>query len=263
MAGPNNRMTWHPIIKRLAGRFLLVAPDLRGFGDSDKPTGDFTPEDHAGDIAALIEALALGPVGIVSHDIGATVAQQLARNRPELVAGLFFFNFMYPGIGERYNAPSHLRYVWQAYFNQSALAVPLLRSSPDGIRLFVTHFLRLWAYHPNAFDQATLDMFVANMEKPGNLEGGFTWYRSVAERRAREAKGELPPPINLPTCVRWTEHDTALDIAWADRLGEFFTDLDFRPFADAGHFPHHERPDDAAREIAAFFDRLDRADWTA
>ena len=171
---PEYWLTWQPVMARLAERFELIAPDLRGFGDSDKPDGDFDPEDHAADIAGLIEALDLGPVGIVSHDIGATVAQQLARSRPELIAGLFFFNFMYPGIGDRYNAPDHLRYVWQAYFNQSALAVPLLRASPDGIRLFVTHFLHLWAHRPEAFDEATLDTFVTSMEKPGNLEGGFT-----------------------------------------------------------------------------------------
>ena len=258
---PEYWYTWQPIMERLAGQFRLIAPDLRGFGDSEKPEGDFDPADHAADIAGLIEALDLGPIGIVSHDIGATVAQQLARSRPELVAGLFFFNFMYPGIGDRYNAPDHLRYVWQAYFNQSPLAVRLLRASPDGIRLFVTHFLTLWAHHPEALDRPTLEAFVANMAKPGNLEGGFTWYRSAAQWRAREAEGALPSPIDLPTCVRWTEHDTALDIAWTDRLGEFFTDLDFRPFADAGHFPHHERPDQAAAEIGAFFRRLDGQGW--
>ena len=63
--------------------------------------------------------------------------------------------------------------------------------------------------------------------------------------------------------MRWPECDRALDIAWTDRLGEFFTDLDYRPFPDAGHFPHHEDPGRAADEIAAFFGRLEEGRWTA
>ncbi len=261
---PEFWLTWEPVMARLAGRFELVAPDLRGFGDSDKPEGAFGPNDHAADMAALIQALGLVPVGIVAHDVGASVAQVLVRRSPELVAGLFLFNFVYPGIGDRFNKPDHLRYVWHTYFNQSDLAPKLLRSSPEGVRLFITYFLDLWSYRKDAFDAATVDAFVANFEKPGNLEGGFTYYRTVAEQRAREAAGgEPPPPITLPTCVRWPECDRALDIAWTDRLGEFFTDLDYRPFPGAGHFPHHEDPDRAADEIAAFFGGLEDGRWTA
>jgi len=135
----------------------------------------------------------------VSHDVGATIAQTLARTRPDIVAGLFFFNFMFPGIGDRYNSPDHLRFISQAYFNQSELVVPLLRASTQGVRSLVAH-------------DGFLDELVANMEKPGNLEGGFTSYRSVFEQRAREHGGDLPPSIPLPTCIRWPECDRALKL---------------------------------------------------
>ena len=255
---PEFWFTWEPMMRRLADRFELIAPDLRGFGDSDKPTGNFGPDEQAADLEVLIQSLELAPVGIVSHDVGATVAQVLAHRSPELIAGLFFFNFVYPGIGQRFNTPGHLRYVWHTYFNQDDLAPRLIGSSPEAVRLFISHFLRLWAHREDAFDPPTLDAFVNNFQKPGNLEGGFAHYRAVAQQRAREAQGATPPPpIHLPTAVRWTECDKALDIAWTDRLGEFFTDLDFAPFPNAGHFPHHEDPDRAAREIAGFFSRLD------
>ena len=255
---PEAGFTWHPVMARLAGQFTLIAPDLRGFGDSDKPAGPFGPAEQVADVVALIGALVQGPVGIVAHDVGGSVAQALARSRPERVAGLFLFNFVYPGIGDRFNAPGHLANVWHTYFNQSDLAPRLLRASPDGIRMYVTHWLDTWAHRKDAFDGATVDTFVRNMEQPGNLEGGFTWYRSVAEQRARKATAADLSPIVLPTCVRWTECDAALPFAWTDRLGEFFTDLDFAPFPEAGHFPHHEDPDRAAAEIARFFGRLGR-----
>jgi pimeloyl-ACP methyl ester carboxylesterase len=254
---PEYWWTWTPVIERLADRFRLIAPDLRGFGDSDKPAGDYGPARHAQDVAALIEAMDLAPVGIVSHDVGASVAQGLVRTKPELVSGLFFFNLVYPGIGARFTTPEHLRFVWHTYFNQSEIAPALLRGGPNGIRLFIEHFVTLWAYRKEAIDADLINALAANMAKPGNLEGGFAYYRGAADERAQAAaRGETPQPIALPTCVRWTERDTALRIAWADRLSEFFTDLDFAPFPDAGHFPHHEQPDRAAAEIAGFFDRL-------
>ncbi len=260
---PEFWFTWHPIIDRLQDRFELIAPDLRGFGDSDKPTEDLGPADLAADIEALIALLPDAPVGLIAHDVGASVAQVIARRSPDLVAGLFMFNFMYPGIGQRFYTPGHLSYVWHTMFNQSAIAAPLLRGSPDGVRLFVTHFLNLWAYNKEAFDQATVDAYVANMEKPGNLEGGFSYYRGVAALRAREHQGnENVEPITVPTAVRWTERDVALDVEWTDRLDEFFTDLDFATFPGAGHFPQRERPDEAAQEIARFFDRVERQGWS-
>lgn len=255
--------TWHPMMVQLATSFELIAPDLRGFGgDSDKPVGDFGPEDQASDMAELIKKLDVCPVGIVSHDVGASVAQVLARHHPKLVAGLFFFNFVYPGISDRFYEPNHLNYVWHTFFNQSELAAPLLRSSPDAVGLYIRYFVRLWAHHPEAFDEAMLEKLVANLLKSGNIEGGSTWYRTAAAQRAKEAKGgEQPTPIHLPTRVRWTECDKSLKIEWTDRLGDFFTDLDFKPFADAGHFPHHEQPDRAAHEIAEFFSQLREQRW--
>ena len=143
---PEFWFTWEPVMQRLKDEFEVFAPDLRGFGDSDKPDGPFGPEDQAADLAELIEALDINPVGVVSHDVGATVAQVLARRAPELISGLFFFNFLYPGVGDRFNTPVHLPHVWHTYFNQSDIAPALLKSSPDGVRLYVTHWLRSWTY---------------------------------------------------------------------------------------------------------------------
>ncbi len=63
------------------------------------------------------------------------------------------------------------------------------------------------------------------------------------------------PPITVPTCVRWAEHDSIFPFAWTDRLSETFTDLDLAMFPGVGHFPHREDPDRAASEIGGFFGR--------
>lgn len=94
--------------------------------------------------------------------------------------------------------------------------------------------------------------------QPGNLQGGFNWYRSVHEARMATIEGRSAPPapIAAPTRVLWGAHDPVLKVAWTDRLPEFFGDLQLDVAADAGHFVHLESPDLAAQAIAAFFDGL-------
>ena len=262
---PEFWLTWLPVMQRLTDRFTVIAPDLRGFGASDKP--DPGPSDqvgaavHAADIAALMDSLGLGRVGLVAHDVGAYVAQVLARSVPERLAGLFFFNCPYPGIGPRWAQAEHLREIWYQSFHQMPFAAELVGSSRTACRLYIGHFLRHWAGgNPHAFDPV-LEEFIDNFLAPGALQGGFNWYLSQNASRLATIRGEAPslPPISVPTCVRWGDSDPLFPYGWTDRLGESFTGLDLAPFPGAGHFPHAEAPDRAAAEIAAFFGRCDFA----
>ena len=77
--------TWLPLMNRLHGGFRLIAPDLRGFGDSAKaaaPRSDVGANSHADDMASLVVALGLDSVGVVGHDVGAYAAQAMARRHP-------------------------------------------------------------------------------------------------------------------------------------------------------------------------------------
>ena len=257
--------TWSPVMERLgAAGYDCVAPDLRGFGDSDKHPDERSDAVgagvHARDALAVLDALRVGRVGVVSHDIGAYAAQSLARLAPERLAGLFFFNCPHPGIGPRGGAPDMLNEIWYQSFNQLPWAADVVGASREGIRAYIGSMLRHWAGgNPQAFDNATVERFVDNFAKPGNLQGGFNWDVSQGANRLRMIKGEAPPrpPIAVPTCVRWGDRDPILPSAWGDTLGNTFTDLDFQPFTGLGHFPHREDPDHAAAAIDRFFrDRL-------
>jgi pimeloyl-ACP methyl ester carboxylesterase len=254
---PEFWLTWEPVMARLADRFTLFAPDLRGFGDSDKPDGPFGPDQHAADMLSLLDALDLPQVGVVGHDIGGAVMQPLARNAPDRIAGLFFFDFVHPGIGPRMAEPERLNNIWYQSFNQMEMAPALVGATRDSCRLYIGHFLKNWAHRKHAFDDV-LEAFTDNFLKPGNLAGGFAHYRASHADRVRMMKGEASvlPPIDLPTCIRWAEHDPLFPYAWTDCLGETFSTFDVAPFRDVGHFPHREDPDRAAAEIAMFFGRI-------
>ena len=137
------------------------------------------------------------------------------------------------------------------------MAPALVGESRDSCRTYFAHFLRHWAHRKDAFDDV-LETWTDNFLKPGNLAGGFAWYRAAHAGRIAMMRGDAPalPPITLPTCVRWAEHDPLFPYAWTDRLGETFTDLDCALFEGVGHFPHREAPDRTAAEIGGFFERL-------
>jgi pimeloyl-ACP methyl ester carboxylesterase len=258
---PEFWLSWRHCIARLSDRFDLIAPDLRGFGDSDKPSlepsVEATADIMADDLKGLIDALGIARVGLVGHDVGAYVGQAFARRYPAHTLGLFFFNCPYPGIGPRWGAPDHLIEIWYLYFHQPKFAAARVGSSREACRLYCQHFLSHWAHDPHAFD-ADLEAWVDNFMKPGNLQGGFNWYLSSNASRLAVIKGTepKPPPIDVPTRVLWGRHDPILKVDWIDRLPEFFSRLELDIAEDAGHFVHYEQPDLAAREIAAFFGKL-------
>ena len=254
---PEFWLSWEPVMTRLASRYTLYAPDLRGFGDSDKPKGAFGPDQQAADMVALMDALGIAQAGIAGHDVGGALMQPLARNAPSRIAGLFFFDFVYPGIGPRMAEPDRLNNIWYQSFHQMEMAPALVGATRESCRIYIAHFLKAWSHRKDAFDDV-IDAFADNFFKSGNLAGGFAHYRAAHAGRVKMMKGEAPklPPIAVPTCVRWAEHDPLFPYAWTDRLGETFSNLDLAMFSGVGHFPHREDPDRAANEIAGFFARI-------
>jgi pimeloyl-ACP methyl ester carboxylesterase len=258
---PEFWLTWRKNIPPLAEGFDVVAPDLRGFGDSDKPAlpdppGDLL-KDYVEDLRGLADALGFERFRIVSHDVGAYVAQAFARGYPERLSGLFFFNCPYPGIGERWAEADHVNEIWYQSFNQQPWAASLVGENHKTCETYIRHFLDHWSYKPGLFDD-DLDLWVENFMKPGNLQGGFNWYTSTNEGRIKQIRHGAPelPKVETPTRVLWGESDSVLKVEWADRLGDYFANVDFSPAQGAGHFVHYERPELANEEISGFFGAL-------
>jgi pimeloyl-ACP methyl ester carboxylesterase len=163
---PEFWLTWEPVMARLANRYTVFAPDLRGFGDSDKPVGPFGPDQHAADMLALLNALGLSQVGVVGHDVGGALMQPMARTAPQRMAGLFFFDFVYPGIGPRMAEPDRLSNIWYQSFNQLEMAPALVGATRESCRTYIGYFLKALAHRKEAFDDV-LETFTDNFLKPG------------------------------------------------------------------------------------------------
>ena len=245
----------------LAAHFDVIVPDLRGFGDTRRRDGKdvekTTAQILSNDLAAFLDALKVERVSIVSHDVGAYVAQNFARYAPARVAGLFFFNCPYPGIGTRWGEGPYLPEAFYQYFQQWPLAEELVGYNRDTCRIYFRHFLRRWSCDPHAFDN-DLEMWVDNFMKPGNLKGGFEWYRGALAMRLKWMKDGAPKmdPITCPTRVFWGDSDLVCPAEWGDKLGDYFSNLKFTTAPKAGHFVHYEQSELSNQEMIAFFSPL-------
>ncbi|MCG8563016.1 MAG: alpha/beta hydrolase [Hyphomicrobiales bacterium] len=253
---PEFWFTWRKSIPVLAETFDLIAPDLRGFGDSEKPATVPRLDDYADDLLALLDALEIERAGVVAHDVGAYVAQAATLAAPERIAGLFFFNCPYPGIGKRWVAPRQVNEIWYQSFNQLDWAPELLRSSREACRIYFRNLMDHWSGETDAFAD-DLEAWIDNFLKPGNLEGGFAWYKSVNPARLALIRyGAVErPKIEARSFFLWGEKDPVLRSTWTDALADYFSDFTVETVPDAGHFVHYQKPELTNARIRAFFSR--------
>jgi pimeloyl-ACP methyl ester carboxylesterase len=251
---PEWSSVWAKLMPLLADRFDVVAPDLRNFGDS--VGAEARDVDHyVADLEALVDRLGFERFGIVSHDVGAYLAQDYARRHPERLTGLFFFDCPHFGIGKRWVERGQVREIWYQTFHQLPLSVTLIGASRASTRAYVDHFLSHWAHGSAAFEEADREAWTDNFTKPGRLAGGFRWYSVASERRLRALEPGAPvePKITVPAFALWGASDPILRAEWAETLPDVFTDVRWEIAPEAGHYVHWERPDLAAERIGAFF----------
>ena len=254
---PEFSRTWMHNMPELARHFDVIAPEFRGFGETvcktGRQPGGTPPQLLAKDLKGFIDALGLGAIDLVSHDVGSFVAQTFAHAYPDRVRRLFFFNCAYPGIGARWGLAENFPELWYQQFHQKDFAAALVGSSREATRIYFEHFLTHWAHQKRAF-APFLEEWVDNFARPGNIQGGFDWYTGVAAFRRRMAReGALQmPKLKPPTYVLWGRHDPVLQYAWTDKLPDYFEDVTLECAEEAGHFVHFEVPKLANERMIAF-----------
>ncbi|GAA5124782.1 alpha/beta hydrolase [Pseudonocardia adelaidensis] len=256
---PGDRNDHREVVARLSGRCRIVVPDLRGFGESQAPSGalpaDFAAEAQARSVLALVEELGMGPAVLAGYDIGSRIAQVAAGARPDLVRALVVAPPL-PGIGERVLTPDAHREFWYQAFHRLDLAEELLDGSPAAVRAYLAHFWSHWSGPGFQPDPAELDRLAAAYGRAGAFVASINWYRAGSGAIARSLAERVPAPadrLGVPTTVLWPEHDPLFPRAWSDRLEQFLSDVELRPLDGAGHFAPLEAPDAFAAAIA---DRL-------
>ena len=249
---PQTHLMWHAVAARLADAFTVVAPDLRGYGESTKPasTADHEPYSKramARDGVAVMAALGHERFAIVGHDRGARVAYRMALDHPARVERVAVLDIIPTAEAWRRADRRFMLGYWHWAFLAQPAPLPerLITADPDA------YYFRSGRdrFHPDA-----LADYLAAVRDPATVHAICEDYRAGAtiDVEHDEADRAAGRRIAIPLLALWgalgqlEEWYDVLDVwrGWAD---------DVRGRAlDAGHYLAEEAPDDVALELRRF-----------
>lgn len=243
--------SWRRQIPALAqAGFHVVAPDMRGYNLSDRPTDwrAYDAETLANDIAGLVRHLGGERVCLVGHDWGAAVAYYTAMRHPELLAKLAILNVPHP---ERmlsgFRTLRQLRKSWYMFFFQIPWLPEWLLARDD----FAPARRALRSDSPGAFSDADLDLYVHAWSQPGAFRGMINYYRAALRRSPRSATAEWVP-IQTETLVIWGMRDRHLGSELAQPLPRWVPNVRVERLPEATHWVQHDQPERVNELLIAF-----------
>jgi pimeloyl-ACP methyl ester carboxylesterase len=247
---PQTWYEWRKVIPALAERYTVIAPDLRGLGDSSRPAGGYDKQTIADDVRQLVLSLGFERILLVGHDWGGPVAYAYAAAHPGEVRKLAILDVAIPGSGfEKLVSLRPGGGLWHVAFHN-------VRDLPEELvagreRTYLSWFYRT-AYDPAAISDADVDEYVRCYSAPGAMRAGFEYYRALfqdIEDNRESARTKLP----MPVLALGGEHGFA---AHAKRSMEALAeDVCGGVVERCGHWIPEERPDVLIEELIRFFDR--------
>ncbi|MYN29452.1 alpha/beta fold hydrolase [Duganella levis] len=239
---PETNFAWRFQIPELAKHYRVIAPDLRGYGETDKPAGGYDKRNMARDLVELLKVLDIPKIALVGHDRGARVATRFAKDYPELLDRLVVMDNVPTRIVAREFSPALAKSYWFFIFNQVPdLPEALISGRED---LWLRHLFSDWCYNPLAIEGKAFDTYVQAYRRPGALRGAMSDYRAITED-VEQDKVDAEIKIACPTLALWGEdfHAVGKMFDMAKIWSEMASDLRTAPIAQAGHLPQEEQPE--------------------
>ncbi|HEX2230978.1 MAG TPA: alpha/beta hydrolase, partial [Nitrososphaeraceae archaeon] len=188
---PETWYAWHKVMPDLAQNYTVIAPDLRGLGDSSKPTTGYDGKTVAEDIHQLVTQLGFKTIFLVGHDIGTQVAYSYAAAHPTEVKRLVVMDLTIPGF-----EPPGMMPIWWRSFHQTPDIPEALVQGKE--MMYLSWFYRNLAYNPSAITQTDINEFVSHYSAPGGMRAGFEYYRAFPEdaiQNINYSKTKLTMPV--------------------------------------------------------------------
>lgn len=242
---------WRHVMPRLAERFTVVAVDLPGVGGSaPSPTG-YAAQDLAGAVHRLVEALDLGPVHLVGHDVGGCVAYAYARAYPGDTRSVAVLEVPIPGIGPEPDAEPATppaASLWHGGFHQTPDLPEALVNGREAV--YFRYFFDTFTAADSVISDADLAHYVAAYGDPARLHAAFEWYRAMPASAAYNLG--RTEPIGVPLLLVGGEHLFGpIMPGLADRLrvDHGWSDVRVHVVPGAMHYLVEERPEQIAQLV--------------
>jgi len=236
-----SRIEFESVMEPLATRFRVFAPDLPGFGESEKPSPAryaYGIESFAEAIVDMIAALELGRVSVVGHSLGGAAAITLAAEHPELLERLVLVDAMsYPFRLDLKSRIPTLPFVGGFFFKQLF-----------GRGTFRRHF-RDNVFSPGfPLPAERIDRYYEQFNTPAGRESAHAVLHSIRDTRPVVARITR---ITAPTLVVWGRLDRLFPPTFGQKLAREIPGSRLEVL-DAGHSPHEERPEEFVRSMTRF-----------
>lgn len=247
---PQTWFEWRRIIPALAERYTVIAPDMRGLGDSSRPMSGYDKRTVAHDIYQLVRKLGFEEICLVGHDWGGPVAYAYACAHPADVHRLVILDVTIPGeLWERFPQITRKGGIWHLAFHN-------VRDLPEALvagreRMYLSWFYRSVAYNPAAISEAEIDEYVRCYSAPGAMRAGFEYYRAIftdIDHNKENAKTKLTMPVLALGGERGFRNSPL------HSMRELATNVRGGVVERAGHWIAEERPDYLIEELSKFFE---------
>lgn len=252
---PELHYSWRFQIPLLVERGWRVwAPNLRGYGGSDRPAGAnaYHIDKLLGDVAALIDASGAREVLLIAHDWGAIIAWQFAIRKIRPLLGLVIMNVPHPMPFKReLRKWAQLRASWYVFFFQLP-RLPEWAFGRNRARIIRRAFVGM-AVDKSRFPKEVTDIYASAAMRPGALTAMINYYRaafwSVTGMTAGTGK------VDVPTLMIWGEEDTALTIGCVDGTKDYVADFQLYRLPGVSHWVQQEAPEKVNAILADWLDR--------
>jgi pimeloyl-ACP methyl ester carboxylesterase len=236
---------WRPLIPQVADRFMVIAPDLPGIGDSDIPADGLDMKSAAVRIHDLAKSLGVQKAEVVGHDIGLMVAYAYAAQYPSEVTKLVLMDAFLPGVPgweEIYNSPN----IWHFRFN-GPTPEALVRGRE---RTYFTYFWNDLAADKNrSLPQADREAYIAAYSRPGRMHAGWAYFVSFLQA-AKDFHQLSQTRLAMP--VLTIGGDKSLGEALGAQAKLVASDATVVVLKDTGHWVLEERPKETTEALLKF-----------
>jgi len=239
---------WLPLIAKLARNRTVIAPDLRGIGESATPPDGYTKAVMAEDIRALMQSLGLKRIRIVGHDIGLMVAYAYAAQHPAEVDRIALMDAFLPGVGN-WRDVWLMRDLWHFHFyGETPLALVAGRE-----RTYLEHFWNDFAADRNrSVPEADRQLYAKAYGRPGGMRAGFEVFRAF-ERDAEDFARFALQPLTMPMLVLTGEKASGDGLIRQARL--VASNVEGVVIRGSGHWLMEEAPDQVIPRLVEFLTR--------
>jgi pimeloyl-ACP methyl ester carboxylesterase len=194
---PETWYEWRDIIPELiANNYTVIAPDMRGLGDSEKPQTGYDKKTIAEDVYQLVKKLGFSKIYLVAHDWGGPVAYSYAAAHPQDIQKMIIVDVPLPGIGVEEIANFSPNGLWHLSFHAVRdLPEKLINGQED---IYLNWFYDHYSYNQSAITAEDRGEYIEQYSKPGALRAGFEYYRAIfedAQQNKEYAKQKLDMPI--------------------------------------------------------------------